>query len=311
MRNFPLLLLCGIMLTACVDNAYDLAALDTDNVTIGGDQSTFTLPLATIRISTNEIAEADSDIRTILDEAKVWLPTELDGGCADIARLQREGAYLDELLSDLVSEMSVSDAKMRAVTDLIWDCYRNRFGSLLPGLTGNETADQFYDVFRTAFRDNAALRGRLSAEIRTLASEYLNDLKIDDMHYEVSGIDLDDDVVDMLVDNLDPKGTPEARNVLLLTGTIENRLPATLTLDPRFAPTDISCSIEVDALRETNAIPEMRVYAEDLRQIVNYLDIVIPARIEKYYPGIDFDASAHQIVIKLTLIKKGGLSLNL
>ena len=136
-------------------------------------------------------------------------------------------------------------------------------------------------------------------------------MKIDDMHFEVSGIDLDDDVVDMLADNLDPEGTVDARNLLLLTGTIESQLPATLTLDPRFAPTDITCSVEVDALRPTNVIPEMRVYEADLRQIVDRMDIVIPARIEKYYPGIDFDDAGHPIVIKLKLIKKGGLKLNL
>ena len=308
MRNFPLLLLCGILLTACVDNDYDLLDIDTDDVTIGNDQSTFTLPLATIRIGTGEIAESGADIRTILDEAKIWLPTRLENDCADIARLQRDGSYLDKLLSDLVTEMASSDAQMRAVTDLIWDCYRNRFSSLLPG---NQTSEQFYAAFKSAFRDDATLRGQLSAEIRKLASEYLSDMKIDDMHFEVSGIDLDDDVVDMLADNLDPEGTVDARNLLLLTGTIESQLPATLTLDPRFAPTDITCSVEVDALRPTNVIPEMRVYEADLRQIVDRMDIVIPARIEKYYPGIDFDDAGHPIVIKLKLIKKGGLKLNL
>lgn len=311
MRKLSLLLFCGVLTVACVDNDYDLSKIDTDHTTIGSDQSTFTLPLLTIRIGMDEIVENDADIETILDEAKIWLPTQLENGCADIARLQTDDSYLNKLLADLVAEMQSSDAKMRSVTDLIWAYYRSRFIDLVPGLTGNETDDQFYAAFRAAFLGNASLRELLSAEIRKLAREYLTDLKIDDMKYEISGIDLDDDVVDMLVDNLDPKGTPDPVNTLLLTGTIESCLPATLTLDPQFTPTDVGCRVEVDALQTINAIPEMRIYGEDLRQIVDRMTVVIPVRIEKYYPAIDFDDSVHQIVIKLNLIKKGGLTLNL
>lgn len=307
-KDFIPMILCGAMLTACVDRDYDLMRLETDDIAIGDEGSTFSLPLAKIRIGLSEIRNGDTDIRTILEEARTWLPTELEDGCADIVRLQNDGAYLDELLAGLNNEMMASEDKMRAVSGLIWKNYRSRFSGLLAGSLATE--EEFRYAFESSFRRDPEQRRILGAEIRGVAGEYLRNMEISGIHYEISGITLGDGVVDMLAGNLGSQESADPDNVLLLTGSIENSLPVSVELEPEFRPTSVGCKVVAEALGAKSEFPEMRLYEDDLRQIVKYLDIEIPVRLLKYYPAREIDESLSPVTIRLSLIKKGGLKLS-
>ena len=74
MRTLSLLLLSGALMTACVDRDYDLSDLDFDNVAIGDENSEFRIPLATVQVSMDEIAENGVNIEAIFREADIWLP---------------------------------------------------------------------------------------------------------------------------------------------------------------------------------------------------------------------------------------------
>ena len=65
MRTLSLLLLSGALMTACVDRDYDLSDLDFDNVAIGDENSEFRIPLATVQVSMDEIAENGVNIEAI------------------------------------------------------------------------------------------------------------------------------------------------------------------------------------------------------------------------------------------------------
>lgn len=316
MRNLSPILFAGMLLTACVDKDYDITNVDTDNITIGtdGDEenaaSQFRIPLATVRVTMDDIASGDVNVKEIFAEADVWLPTDLDGGYADIGRLKSDPDYLDAILSGLNEEMMRADEKMRAVTDLIRGKYLERFLHLIPGITGDETDEQFYEAFRTVFRHEPALRDRLSYEVGALARSYLTDLHVEALTYDAGHIDLSGDIVDMLSRNLDPRETAPAKNTLHLYGEIVSKLPLTMFIEAKFNPTAVRCPIRVDAQQPTNPIEETRLYEEDLRQIVDGMQIVIPVTFEKYYPGIGFDDTADdQIIIRLRLVKRGGLTL--
>ena len=75
MRTLSLLLLSGALMTACVDRDYDLSDLDFDNVAIGDENSEFRIPLATVQVSMDEIAENGVNIEAIFREADIWLPS--------------------------------------------------------------------------------------------------------------------------------------------------------------------------------------------------------------------------------------------
>ena len=51
MRKLILLLLSGVLSTACVDKDYDLGNIDTDNIAIGDEGSQFRIPLVKVLVS--------------------------------------------------------------------------------------------------------------------------------------------------------------------------------------------------------------------------------------------------------------------
>ena len=311
MRKLILLLLSGVLSTACVDKDYDLGNIDTDNIAIGDEGSQFRIPLVKVLVSKDEIKNNDGDIEKIFREADIWFPTQLpDDKFVDLVKLQNEPAYVNTLLRTLREEMQTSDAKLASVVDLIWDKYAADFLPLLNLTAPDEQT--FKTAFKTAYRNDASLRERLADEVSALARTYLTgSLGIDQLEYEVGHIDISSDIVDMLADNLDPEGTPNARNTLFLYGQITSRLPLSLRLDPRLSPTEVTFQVEVGVDKTSNDIPETQLFAEDLRQIVEGITIRIPVTLTEYYPGKGFSDDQYQIVISLSLLKNGGLKLDI
>lgn len=311
MRKLILLLLSGVLSTACVDKDYDLGNIDTDNIAIGDEGSQFRIPLVKVLVSKDEIKNNDGDIEKIFREADIWFPTQLpDDKFVDLVKLQNEPAYVNTLLRTLREEMQTSDAKLASVVDLVWDKYAADFLPLLNLTAPDEQT--FKTAFKTAYRNDASLRERLADEVSALARTYLTgSLGIDQLEYEVGHIDISSDIVDMLADNLDPEGTPNARNTLFLYGQITSGLPLSLLLDPSFSPTEITFQVGVDADKASNDIPQTQLFAEDLRQIVEGITIRIPVTLTEYYPGKGFSDDRYQIVISLSLLKNGGLKLDI
>lgn len=311
MRKLILLLLSGVLSTACVDKDYDLGNINTDNIAIGDEGSQFRIPLVKVLVSKDEIKNNDGDIEKIFREADIWFPTQLpDDKFVDLVKLQNEPAYVNTLLRTLREEMQTSDAKLASVVDLVWDKYAADFLPLLNLTAPDEQT--FKTAFKTAYRNDASLRERLADEVSALARTYLTgSLGIDQLEYEVGHIDISSDIVDMLADNLDPEGTPNARNTLFLYGQITSGLPLSLRLDPRLSPTEVTFQVEVGVDKTSNDIPETQLFAEDLRQIVEGITIRIPVTLTEYYPGKGFSDDQYQIVISLSLLKNGGLKLDI
>lgn len=305
MRLFLSLFLFGMLATSCIDKDYDLSEIDTDGVVIGDE---FRLPLATVTVGMSELSKGDTDIKALFDEADIWLPSPLPGGekSVDLQKIQDTPSYTKDLLDALIGQMQTDDVKINAVADLLYDKYLSTF---LPMLPPNTDPKDFKQVFITAFRSTTELQDELAGEVRNLAGSYLTDLKVEDVTYDIGKIDIGSDIVDMLADNLDPKGTADPQNTLDIYGQITSALPVSLQFSPRFSPTEV----EFDVYVEPNVpakIAETRLYESDLRQIIDGAEIILPVTLEKYFPGSGFTTD-QKIVINLRLVKRGGLKLNL
>lgn len=305
MRLFLSLFLFGMLATSCIDKDYDLSEIDTDGVVIGDE---FRLPLATVTVGMSELSKGDTDIKALFDEADIWLPSPLPGGekSVDLQKIQDTPSYTKDLLDALIGQMQTDDVKINAVADLLYDKY---LGTFLPILPPNTDPKDFKQVFITAFRSTTGLQDELAGEVRNLAGSYLTDLKVEDVTYDIGKIDIGSDIVDMLADNLDPKGTADPQNTLDIYGQITSALPVSLQFSPRFSPTEV----EFDVYVEPNVpakIAETRLYESDLRQIIDGAEIILPVTLEKYFPGSGFTTD-QKIVINLRLVKRGGLKLNL
>lgn len=203
--------------------------------------------------------------------------------------------------------MAASQAKMDEVTDLIWRTpeYRNRFSEVI---SADEEA-LFKSLFREYFSDEETgevLRD-LSGE---LARDYLSGIRVETVNYRIEGIDLGSDVLDMLVDNLDPEGTADPRNTLQIYGSVTSALPLSLQTSPTFTGTAIRMESFAVGPDEQNVVPETRLYEQDLRQVIDGVEIVLPLELLRYYPDQSFDEQ-QQLVLKLHLRKRGGLSIDL
>ena len=89
----------------------------------------------------------------------------------------------------------------------------------------------------------------------------------------------------MLADNLDPQGTPDPKNTLHLAGTVDNRLPLSLHIEPNLLSGGVS--------------------------LLDRTQIEIPVRLDRYYPGREYADREPQLEIRLRLIKRGALKLDL
>lgn len=312
MKKLPLLFLVGLLAAGCVDKEYDLKDVETDNIAIGDSQSEFRCPLMTIRVSMQEITDNGIDIENVFRETDIWLPTELPDAYVDIRRLVSDEAYVSTLLDLLVDELLVSDTKLDQVVELIWNnpAYRQSVTGSVPELDLDD-ADTFRSLFRSLYQNNAQVRGLLDEQVRLLAHDYLTALQVDDITYDIDRIDLDDNIVDMLAENLDPEGTSDAKNTLHIYGTIANRLPLSAEIQARLRPTLIEVPVQIDAKSEENVIAETPIYGEDLRTLIHGCQVVIPVTLDRYYRN-GFDNTADcQLLIELHLVKRGGLKLNL
>lgn len=312
MKKMPLLFLVGLLAAGCVDKEYDLKDVETDNIAIGDSQSEFRCPLMTIRVSMQEITDNGIDIENVFRETDIWLPTELPDAYVDIRRLVSDEAYVSTLLDLLVDELLVSDTKLDQVVELIWNnpAYRQSVTGSVPELDLDD-ADTFRSLFRSLYQNNAQVRELLDEQVRLLAHDYLTALQVDDITYDIDRIDLDDNIVDMLAENLDPEGTPDAKNTLHIYGTIANRLPLSAEIQARLRPTLIEVPVQIDAKSEENVIAETPIYGEDLRTLIHGCQVVIPVTLDRYYRN-GFDNTADcQLLIELHLVKRGGLKLNL
>lgn len=312
MKKLPLLFLVGLLAAGCVDKEYDLKDVETDNIAIGDSQSEFRCPLMTIRVSMQEITDNGIDIENVFRETDIWLPTELPDAYVDIRRLVSDEAYVSTLLDLLVDELLVSDTKLDQVVELIWNnpAYRQSVTGSVPELDLDD-ADTFRSLFRSLYQSSPQVRELLDEQVRLLAHDYLTALQVDDITYDIDRIDLDDNIVDMLAENLDPEGTPDAKNTLHIYGTIANRLPLSAEIQARLRPTLIEVPVQIDAKSEENVIAETPIYGEDLRTLIHGCQVVIPVTLDRYYRN-GFDNTADcQLLIELHLVKRGGLKLNL
>lgn len=315
---FSVLLMVGAV--ACIDETYDLSKVEGDDVAIGNDQSEFRMPLANITLTAAQLVSesdsADSDIISIYQEADIWLPSQLPGGAefVEVILLQEDSAYLQSILDALFDEMAVSEQKRLDVCSLIATKYREEFVSVLPANLPSEVVSQIEnaseaeaaDLIGELFLDETVCE-EISHSIGLVAEYHLTDMQVKDVVYDIGDLGLGSDIEDMIVENLDPKGTEPVVNALYLYGSIDSEFPFYLLLDPHLDGTEIDLG-PLRVTHELYPIEEKRLYTEDVQTIFAGTTLTMPIRITRYYPnqGLDDESEVH---IHLLLRKTGALKL--
>ncbi len=322
LRLLFLLIIC-ISVTGCIDNAYDLTKLETDEdsqIVIGNDNSEFKMPLVTIKFSVASLNKAGQNgsvsITELMDEVHVWLPSTLPGGVdyIEIGRLMQDGVYLNSIVTALLDEMNANEQKRREVCSLIAQKYRGQVLAILDGLV----SDAIITYIRNLSDEDAAeaiaklyiqYNGIVAEAVRYIDYEFLLGLQMEDISFDIPSIDISEELYDMLVENLAPENRQKSMNGLYIYGTIESDLPISFEINPRLQGLRTELG-KISVSEGVNNLNEVRLSADDLYTLTQGYGatFITSVNLGRYYINKKL-SSEHTVSIKLKLRKTGGLKL--
>ena len=307
---------------SCIDKEFDLSNLDAgeeSGVVIGNDESEFRMPLATINFtvaSFNQYMDGDEiSIMDLIDEIKIWLPSQLPGGVdyIEIDKLTSESYYLETILVALKNEMDASEQKRNEVCKLVAKKYRDELINMMEGtlpdflinrlksLSDDEAASLVSSLYVT-YNDFFA------SAILLISSDFLTDLEFEDVEIDIPDMDISEDIYSMLADNLDPSTDPNPINAIYLYGSIESELPVELTAYPYLGGLTVDFG-KIFISDGTNPINEVRFYENDLYTLIyGGAKLIIPVVWDRFYVNEEINES-QKVSINLKLRKTGGLKL--
>lgn len=311
---------CGaMMLSSCIDEKYDLSNIDSDDITIGGDESEFFMPLATINYAANSIKtnSRGGTINDLFEEINKWLPSTLPGNesYVDLQRME-EKEYKAEILNSLYDEILANEKKRTDVCEYVLENHKNELVSRLRTSENAVVANGAILIMATSVNEGVEILSGLiisyPQDVRTIfnsLSDYdLIDYRIEDIYIEIPALDISDDVVQMLSGNLDPESVGDPVNALYIFGSIYSELPLMLQINPYIENTGISLGdISLDEKKRTE-FEDIRVNSGDLQVVVDGANLIIPVTLQRYYPNSDFNEDS-EIEISISLHKTGGLTL--
>lgn len=308
MKRVLMALALAFVVSACVDENLDLGKVDADNITIGTDESVFEMPLATLTVKTSALHSGEIGIEEVFEEVNIWLPATLPAG-ADYVDLQllesNEGGYRDNLIDALLLQMETDLEKRRLVANHLEEDYAASFDDLLPAGSTMSISDFIYEHY-----DDEGMEEYLHERIDYLAHDYLMDVatSVDSVDCNIGSIGLDSSVIDMLTHGIGTRENPSQSCYLALYGTINSKIPVDVHSWVNVDKTGVVIELDVHHNQMTD-IPESRVYADDLRQMVMDTHLIIPIGLDHYYPNESFPSHNDMaLTLTLSLRKKGGLA---
>lgn len=312
---------CVAVLSSCIDTDFNLSEIDTDDITIGNNDSEFLMPLASIRISSEDIGqnigEDEVSIKELYDEVSVWFPSTLPDNAdyVDIARLMSDEQYTrkifdalyNELLNDIDKRTSICEYVVHKHRQQLVDLWLNDSNPIIKVLAQefNKLSDSeavyFLSGVIVTYADfiKNMFYGLATADIDCLA---LNDVDVD-----IPSLEISSDIEDMLSENLDPASVTNPINAIYIYGYVESDFPFQFLLSPIIENTMIVLGdILID--KGKTDINEIRIYKEDIQTLFNGSHFNMPIVVERYYPYIGYDDTS-AITLHLYVRKTGGLKI--
>jgi hypothetical protein len=318
------LIILGIMVS-CIDKDYDLSQIETDGITVGNDQSEFSLPVATIHFTSrnicNQAEEGEISLKKIYDEVDIWLPATLTEGkeFVEISRLlgnqQFDQVYFDKLIHDINEEITKIEQKRELIALHIATHYRNRFINLITEFDipnenviatslENATDQEAAQIIAELIMEYSEQTKQVVAEIFTV---FLTKLSLVDIHTTVPKLNISSDVRDMILDNLDDSSVDNPINCLYIYGTAANQFPFEFEIIPSIEDADIDFGTII-VNQGTADINPIRIMRNDMEALLDGFTIKVPISTLRYYPHKEFtDDTEFNITLKIR--KTGALKL--
>ena len=324
MKRFSLIfVLClACLLSACIDEQYDLTNLESDGMAIGSDTSEFLMPLVTVKFSPSDINqnsnEGMSSISELREQINVWLPAILPNNVdyIDIKELGNNPDYRIAILEALFDEMATNKEKRLQVCGYVMETYAELFIKALKQSSNPALVIASSQITNLPTAEGASILAQLftmfpndvQSILHDISTEDLLEINLDDVMTEIPSLDISEDIELMLSENLDPSTVENAVNALYLFGEATSNFPFKIHLQPTIQYTQIDLGDICIDYNATSTIQETRIYREDLQTLFNGSQLVMPISLDRYYPYKEFNDDS-EICISFSLRKTGGLKI--
>lgn len=319
-RFYYLLMLMALCVVSCnIDDSYDLSNLDSDNLGIGTEDSSFSVPFVEVTLNVEKIITSStaSGFFDTVDNLTCFLPSELSGEYQDGIDLESlsDEEYVDGFVSDLFVEMRTSNDKRVEIFELLKD-ESNGYASQLTQLDllginiSVMSAAECAAALAVAF-ENSMLEGVIENFQAEIVDICVNESESLETNFDVSDlvgqVDLGDDLLDILSKNLDGD-----KNYIQFMAEPSTNLPFDTNLAVALGYTNqygVYESLNL-CINEFSAGKGIVDNADVLQAIVDSLKVIVNVDMDKYHHienGLDL--SDKYIKLKLHLFKGGSLTL--
>lgn len=312
---------CMAVLSSCIDEDFNLSDIDTDDITIGNNESEFLMPLASVCITTKDlyqsIGENEVSIKQLYDEVSVWFPSTMPDNAdyVDIPRLMSDEQYTRKIFDALYNELLNDSNKRTSVCEYVVKKHRQQLIDLL--LKDSNPIVKVMAQELNRFSDGEAVHflsgvivtyaELIKSMLYSLATSDIDCLNLHDVDVDIPSLDISHDIEEMLSANLDPASDVNPINAIYIYGHVESDFPFRFLLTPMIENTMIIFG-EMSIDKGKTDINEIRIYKEDIQTLFNGSHFNMPITVERYYPYVGYDDMS-QITLHLYVRKTGGLKI--
>lgn len=309
MKRLLLLTVCAAMTSACVTKEYDLKdGVYTDNAGIGDADAQFVIPLANIRVDSNELTTGKGGIITMFDGIDVWIPASYNS--IEVQKLN-DSQYIGQWVEDLCSGMNdgMNDSKEESgIQDNDFDrvvehIHKNRMEDFRYWVAASNDLDTYKNNFRRSWN---YFRTGIERKIGQAVAEDVANVstEVAPTDYTIDNSGLDNKVIDMLAEWHND-------DALALCGSVVNRMKLfECKLKAELLGTSVGFDLQVQPADSTVDIPVVKIPAREARTIVQRSTMRLTLTPVRFYPRTPADPG-EQLLVQLKLRRKGGMPVNL
>ncbi|MFI3328545.1 MAG: hypothetical protein SNH79_01655 [Rikenellaceae bacterium] len=324
------------MFAGCnVDESYDFATLQTDDLGLGTDDTSFDIPLITVELSAADFLISDATTSTksvgldfvtdhwddgimgLIYQINSILPTELSGEYADgidLTRFSEEG-YITDLVEAVVEEYATDDAKILDFCEMMLVRAPNYVDEV--AIIEEVFGIDFYDVSLSAADCAAILKNALNDPelqsefvtlfqesimpgIMTILAEYAK-LSVEE---ELFAVNLSESIYGIIENNVDG-----GKNYLQIGVAIDTNLPFAVSFDSALVYEEGGSSKTIDIMSSYDVDTDKGIIdnVDVLRAILENVTVKADVSLDSYSPVSDLTLDDKTVSVTLMVRKSGSI----
>ncbi len=321
-KFYFLTLAAAVITTSCnVDEGYDLLNVKTDNIEVGTEDSEFSVPLATITITSDDLngtgtgsvfstannsalitrSSNSFTFTEVLEIINAFLPSDMDIEIAELVSEETRDAKIDELVDYLAIELLNDTQKRADLASVIYTYQSTLDESIFNALSLSSTATHSLSTISTAL--DAALADDDSLNTFKAYVATLIKLDIASVLEEYSSMDVDQsiDPVELPSDITDILGEDE---LLQIIATYSHNFPFSFVID-ELVLDNAGEEIRVKMTYEGEEVSPTEVYMSQISSILESGANLSSAINLTTYKSVAL--GDYSLIIKISIVKKGAI----